>query len=254
MSKVALVSDIHANLEALTAVFGDIDRQGDIDEIYCLGDLVGYGPDPAAVVDLVRARCEFTLLGNHDLAILTMPVRFSAMAAGAIRWQRSKLDPAMSSSPGLRERWEFLRTLPEEHVDGGNWFVHASPRDRVSEYILPRDARERPDKVNDILERVPVRCFVGHTHIPGVFLPGPRFMPVRELGYEYAFVPGEKAVVNVSSVGQSRDMDPRACYAIVNESGVTWRRVAYDLETTVEKIEAIDGLDDRCGLRLRLGR
>lgn len=254
MSKAALVSDIHANLEALTAVLDDIDSQGEVDEIYCLGDLVGYGPDPAAVVDLIRTSCEFTLLGNHDLAMLTMPVRFSAMAASAIRWQRGKLDPAMSSSPGLRERWEFLKKLPEEHIAGDNWFVHASPRDRVSEYILPRDVRERPDKVIDILDRVAVRCFVGHTHIPGVFLAGPRFIPIRELGYEYEFVPGEKAVLNVSSVGQPRDLDPRACYAILTESGVTWRRVAYDFETTVAKIEAIEGLDDRCGHRLRLGR
>lgn len=254
MSKVALVSDIHANLEALAAVFDDIDRQGDVDEIYCLGDLVGYGPDPAAVVDMVRARCDVTLLGNHDLAIVTMPVRFSQMAAGAIRWQRQKLDPAMSSAPGLRERWEFLARLPEEKVAGDNCFVHASPRDRVSEYILPRDVRECPEKVTDILSRVRVRCFVGHTHTPGVFLQGPRFLSPGELGHEYEFVAGEKAVVNVSSVGQPRDRDPRACYAILTESGVRWIRVAYDVETTVAKVRAIADLDDRCGLRLREGR
>ena len=254
MSKVALISDIHANLEALTAVFDDIDRQGDIDAVYCLGDLVGYGPDPAQVVDLVRERCEFTLKGNHDLAIVTMPVRFSTMAASAIRWQRQLLDPAMSSRFGLRERWDFLSGLPEEMVLESNSFVHASPRDKVSEYILPRDVQERPDKLIDILDRVEVRCFVGHTHIPGVFLEGPRFLPLQELGYEYEFVPGEKAIVNVSSVGQPRDWDPRACYAVLTEAGVKWIRVAYDVETTVEKVKATAGLDDRCGLRLLGGR
>ena len=90
--------------------------------------------------------------------------------------------------------------------------------------------------------------------MPGVFLEGPRFLRQRDLGSKYVFGQGEKAVVNVSSVGQPRDRDPRACYAVVTEQDVVWHRVEYDIEAVVEKVEAIKGLSDRCGLRLLEGR
>jgi len=254
MSKTALVSDIHANLEALQAVLDDIDAQGDVDRLYCLGDLVGYGPDPAAVIDIVRRRAEFILLGNHDQAMVTLPVGFSTVAATAIECQRRDLEPGIFSLPKKRGRWQFLQDLPEEQTIGDNIFVHASPRDKIYEYILPGDVTRQPRKFEDIFAVVQARCFVGHTHMPGVFLEGPRFLKLEDVKYEYEFKRDEKAILNVSSVGQPRDRDPRACYAVLSENGVKWRRVEYDIEKTVDKIKQNPCLHDKCGLRLREGR
>lgn len=250
---VALISDIHANLEALEAVFRDIDERK-IGRVICLGDIVGYGPDPEATVDLVRRRCDLTLMGNHDWAVLNAPIGFNAIAAGAVLCHRGRLMPQEGESdPEKQARWDFLDNLPEEASEGQNLFVHASPRDKIIEYILPADTLYHHDKLDEIFAMVPGACFVGHTHIPGVFTERYQFYSPEDIGMEYAFEPGKKAIVNVSSVGQPRDRDYRSCYAILTESGVTWRRLEYDVQTTIEKVKAIPCLDDRCGLRLAQG-
>ena len=254
MTKIALISDIHANLEALDAVLAHIDAQSDIESIYCLGDVVGYGPDPIGVIDRVRERCEFCLLGNHDHALITSPIGFNAIAAGAIACQRQEVEPGILSLPDKKARWEFLHQLPEERIFGENHFVHASPRDKIYEYILPNDPEYNPDKMTEVFQHVENRCFVGHTHIPGVFLQERGFLSLEDVQGAYAFIPGEKVIFNVSSVGQPRDRDPRACYAVLAEDGLTWERVEYDVESTIRKVEASSCLDDRCDLRLREGR
>jgi len=254
MGDVAIISDIHANLEALDAVLADIDARPEIDAIYCLGDLVGYGPDPARVIDRVRKRTDFILMGNHDQAVTTQPLGFSQMAAAAVRWHRQELEPGLLAGPGTRARWAFIQALPQQRRVHLDLFVHASPRDRLTEYILPGEITRNPGKIDEILALVDSHCFVGHTHMPGVFLAGPRFLSPAEMDHEYVFKPGEKAVINVSSVGQPRDRDPRACYATLTEAGVTWHRVEYDVEITVAKIKSIPQLDDRCGLRLLEGK
>lgn len=254
MKKIALISDIHSNLEALEAVLSDIEQQEDVASIYCLGDLVGYGPDPETVVDRVSERCEFSLLGNHDFALTNAPLGFGGMAARAIEWQQERMRPGPDAAKVERERWDYLTRLSEQKTIDDNLFVHASPRQPVTEYLLPGDVARDPVKLEMALELVSVHCFVGHTHMPGVFIPGPKFFSTVDLSNEYAFNHKEKVIVNVSSVGQPRDRDPRACYALLTAEGVVWRRVEYDIETTVAKIKAFDGLDDRCGERLLEGR
>ncbi len=261
MSKFAIISDIHANLEALEAVFAHIDEQADIEKIYCLGDVVGYGPNPTEVIDLVDSRCEWTLLGNHDFAMLHSPAGFNQIAAGAIRCQRMELGPTDEEceagifvSIDKQRRWEFLENLPRTMEMNGDLFVHASPREPVTEYILPQDTMTNPGKIRDIFSHFQQRCYVGHTHLPGVFTENLKFYLPQDIDMEYKFEPGQRAVLNVSSVGQPRDRDPRACYATITEEKVCWHRVEYDVEKTIEKVKEKQCLDDRCGLRLREGR
>ena len=250
---IALISDIHANMEALTAVLADIDSRGGGDMIYCLGDIVGYGPEPEACVDLVRERCCVHLMGNHDNAMLNGAVGFNVMAAGAIDYHRSLMEPAEQATELQLQRWGYVKSLEENREDGEFFFVHASPRDHLNEYILPSDPEYDPDKVAAIFERVAQVCFVGHSHLPGVVTPEPRFQVPEDLGGQYEF-DKSKAVVNIGSVGQPRDADPRACYVEFDENGVCFRRVEYDFEETYRKIREIPELDDRLGERLTVGR
>ncbi|MFH0911504.1 MAG: metallophosphoesterase [Planctomycetota bacterium] len=252
--KIALISDIHGNFDALTAVFEDIDRQGDIESVYCLGDIVGYGPEPEACADLVRRRCEVTLMGNHDFAMLHSTLGFNPIAAVSIEYTTERLSPGPAADPVRAERWAWFRALPERWELGEDLLVHASPRDNLFEYLLPDDALYDPKKIAGVMRLVARNVFIGHTHRPGILTAEPRFLYPSELGMAYDFRPGEKLIVNVSSVGQPRDRDPRACYATVTEDGVAFRRVPYDIEATVRKVLAIPEIDARCGLRLREGR
>lgn len=255
MPKVALISDIHANLEALEAVFSHIDDLGDCDSIYCLGDICGYGPDPEQVLDRVSSRCDFCLLGNHDYALLHAPIGFNPIAAGAIHCQRNTLEPGTFSFPSKRARWNFLQDgLLEEKVVDDNHFVHASPRDKIFEYILPEDGAANPEKIEAIFSMVSCRCFVGHTHRPGIMFEDKTWKTEKELDFHYEFKDSEKLLINVSSVGQPRDRDPRACYATLTDTGMTWHRVEYNVEKTVEKVKRNPCLDDLCGERLLAGR
>lgn len=252
--KTALISDIHGNHEALKAVMDHIDAQGDVQTIYCLGDVVGYGPDPEPCIDLLRERCKLTLMGNHDYALLNAAVGFNHIAAQAITCIRERMEPGIFSMPKKQDRWDWLRDLPERYEFGPDLLVHASPRDNLFEYILPDDPSYDPDKLASVFGMIRRHVYVGHTHRPGVFTEEPRFLSPEEVGMEYGFREGEQLIINVSSVGQPRDRDPRACYATVTEDGVVFHRVEYDIEEVVRKVEATDCLDNRCGTRLRDGR
>lgn len=257
----ALISDIHANLEALEAVFAHIDAHIHAKKINCLGDVVGYGPDPTAVIDLVEKRCEWSLMGNHDCAMLHSPAGFNDVAADAIACQRTQLDPgAEEHEPGIfaalrkKHRWKFLQHLPERVQDGGVLFVHASPRSPTAGYIFPRDIVQNPSMLKENFKLVTRRCYVGHTHRPGVFTEEPRFYAPTEVGMEFRFAGHAKLIINVGSVGQPRDGDWRACYATICEDAIRWHRVEYDVQKTIEKVLANPCLDGRCGLRLLRGR
>jgi diadenosine tetraphosphatase ApaH/serine/threonine PP2A family protein phosphatase len=252
----AILSDIHGNLEALRAVLEDIDRLN-VREVYCLGDVVGYGPDPRGCLDLVRQRCQVALLGNHERAVLADPEGFTPVARQAALWTRSQLAASVPDRPAGEARWEFLATRPPGYVEGDCLFVHASPRDPVHDYVFPHDSCNLP-KMGEVFGRVGRCCFMGHTHLPGVFvevLAGGlcQFFPPDPVGQGYR-VNGRKALVNVGSVGQPRDGDWRACYALVDGGNVYFRRVEYDVGATVQKIRDIEGLDDMLGERLLLGR
>jgi diadenosine tetraphosphatase ApaH/serine/threonine PP2A family protein phosphatase len=251
MPSAAFISDIHANLEALKAVLDDIERHG-YDAAYCLGDIVGYGPDPVAATDLVRRKCRVTIRGNHDDALVRGAWGFNHVARSAMEWTRRQLRPSLFRR-GSRARWRFLSGLPLRHEWEGILLVHGSPREPTSEYILPRDAEwPPPGMFPELFESFETVCLVGHTHIAGLFDDGPRFVSQKDLGE--TFQPrARKLIVNVGSVGQPRDRDWRACYLSVEDGVFRFHRVEYPVEATQRKIRAIPELDNRLADRLAEG-
>jgi diadenosine tetraphosphatase ApaH/serine/threonine PP2A family protein phosphatase len=286
----AVISDIHGNAVALRAVLADIAARG-IDNIVCLGDIVGYGPDPLECVDLVRSRCQWSLMGNHDYGVLYEPTNFNPGAESAAFWTRDQFDKEPDNA--LRaQRYEFLNRLRVrivEHIgEGGIQFaktpataaangspaasgsgvatiegkglipllaVHGSPRRPINEYIFPDDAMNSPDKMEAVFDRVQRIAIVGHTHVPGVFTDEPDFYPPSELGETgYTFMEGEKAIINVGSVGQPRDYDPRASYVVLHADRAEFVRIPYDIDATAKKIKSIPQLSDWLGDRLYEGR
>ena len=250
MVKHAIVSDIHSNLEALTAVLADIRSQG-ITQIYCLGDVIGYGPNPRECIDLVM-QFGVCVLGNHDQGALFDPEGFSSGAERAIFWTRQELEKPDTDPQRNVQRWEFLGELPRHHRENGSLYVHGSARNPLNEYVFPEDVYNvrKIDKIFGLIER---HCFQGHTHVPGLFTTEHRFFSPQELDHQYVLGPA-KVMINVGSVGQPRDSDPRACYVVRDGELIQFRRVEYPVEKTIEKIYAIDDLDNFLGDRLRDGR
>jgi diadenosine tetraphosphatase ApaH/serine/threonine PP2A family protein phosphatase len=246
----ALISDIHANLEALQAVLADIEESG-ITQIYCLGDVIGYGPNPCECLDLVM-KMDLCILGNHDQAAIFDPEGFNSFALRAIRWTREMLDRNLGNITAVNRRWDFLGALPTRRQEGDFLFVHGSPRDPTNEYVFPEHAYD-DRKMKNLFRRVDRVSFQGHTHIPGIFTEHGEFITPDECGYKYA-LGSEKLMINVGSVGQPRDSDPRACYVIQNEDSIEFRRIAYPLEETIEKIYRVPELENMLGDRLRGGR
>lgn len=245
----AIISDIHGNLEALQAVLEDI-KSKSIDEIYCLGDIVGYGPNPRECVDLVMEHCAVTILGNHDQGALFDPEGFNAGAERAIFWTRKMLE---SGDPLNNERrWEFLGERPRMHRDENFMFVHGSARNPLNEYVFPEDVCIQ-SKMERIFALVDQYCFQGHTHIPGVFTDDYGFKSPEEINFEHS-LDQRKTLINVGSVGQPRNGDSRSSYVILDGQKVIFKRVEYDLEITAQKIYDEQDLDDYLGDRLRSGK
>jgi diadenosine tetraphosphatase ApaH/serine/threonine PP2A family protein phosphatase len=225
----AILSDIHANLEALNAVLDDIARHP-VETIYCLGDTVGYGPNPRECLDLVREHCAIALMGNHDLAILHHPPDFNPVAESAVYWTRAQLEDPVPTPEAGDKRWTFLERLLCRHEEGGLMFVHASPCDPIMEYVFPQDTSKRW-MMRRLFAEVERCCFQGHTHVPGVFVDPGEFFSPEEL--DGSFRLGERKVLcNVGSVGQPRDGDLRACYVLLDGDIIRFRRVEYDWQTT----------------------
>ena len=250
---VAVISDIHANLEALQTVIADIHSRN-ISRIIFLGDLVGYGPDPRACIDTVMEHCEWGLMGNHDFASLYEPTNFNSRAETASYWTRFELES--EPDPQLRaKRWRFLgqlhikRKLTEDIL-----CVHGSPRRPINEYIFAEDAAASPTKMKSLFDRIQKYCLVGHTHVQGVFTEEPAFIYPQEIENRYPFYGSGKCIINVGSVGQPRDRDPRAGYVILHKQGIEFVRIEYDFEATIEKIAPISDLNNFFGQRLREGR
>lgn len=246
--KRAIISDIHGNLAALQAVMDDI-RSQEVSEIYCLGDVVGYGPNPRECLDLVM-QVRLCILGNHDQAALFDPDGFSSGAEKAIFWTRGQIEGDFD--PENPKRWNFLCDLPRVHRDGDFLFVHGSARSPLHEYVFPEDIYNAK-KIERIFGLIQRYCFQGHTHAPGVFTEDFRFQRPDQIDYEYTF-DDQKTMVNVGSVGQPRDGDNRACYVTLEGNTIRYRRVAYDIDATAQKIYAIPELDDFLGDRLYEGR
>lgn len=249
--KRALISDIHSNLEALEVVLADIADQG-IDEIYCLGDAIGYGPNPRECLDKVMKHCKVTILGNHDQAALIDPDGFNPVALQAVYWTRDQLESGRGSPDDVNRRWDFLGELPRMLNEDRYLFVHGSPREPTNEYVFPEDIYNQR-KIDTLFSRVDHYCFQGHTHIPGVFTESHEFITPEECDYKFRFGE-EKLMINVGSVGQPRDGNPEACYVILEDDGITYRRLEYPVDITSEKIYGIPDLDNMLGDRIKSGR
>jgi len=251
---IAIISDIHGNLEALKTVLGDIEERK-IETIYCLGDIIGYGPDPAECLDLVADRAKMSLAGNHDHAVFYEPVNFNPPAERAAFWTRLRLDEE-EDEHRRNKRWRFLGGLNPREAEGEFLFVHGSPRKPINEYLFPDDVYTAPQKLLANFDRMEcLTCFCGHTHVPGVFVDDPYFETPDEMGDSQRYAIGdEKIIVNVGSVGQPRDRDPRAAYVILHEDEVEFIRVSYNIDVTANKIRENSQLDDFLGARLYEGK
>ncbi|MHC5022464.1 MAG: metallophosphoesterase family protein [Planctomycetota bacterium] len=252
--RTAVISDIHANLEALQVVLDDIGTKT-ADRIICLGDILGYGPNPVECVDLVSEVCEWSLMGNHDFGALYEPTNFNVAAEQAAYWTRAQFETVGDASTA-NTRWAFLGRLRVRVAFDEFICVHGTPRRPINEYLFPEDAINSPVKMQQIFDRIEKFCLVGHTHVPGVFTDEPDFYPPSDLDGVYRYDNGERAIINPGSVGQPRDLDPRSSYAILDEDErrVEFYRVEYDFESTVKKIHAVPQLSNWLGDRLREGR
>lgn len=240
--RYAVVSDVHGNLEALGAVLEDADRAGAT--VLCLGDIVGYGADPGPCVDLIGSRALVTVVGNHEYAVLGRLDRrwFNAVARTAAVWSEGVLGA---------DRLAWLGTLPlTAEVDDAT-LVHASPR-MPEEWDYLMFAQDGWAALPAFATRL---CFIGHTHVPTVWSVGSSGPEWDTGNIDVTLEPGRRYLVNVGSVGQPRDHDARASYALwdSDERRVRIVRVAYDVETARRKI--IDaGLPRVLGDRLVVGR
>jgi len=248
---IAIISDIHGNLEALIAVLAEIDRR-DIKHIVCLGDVIGYGPNPLECMDLVIERTIFSLMGNHDFAIFFEPFNFNAAAESAAYWTRMQFERDASAERRNR-RWRYLGMMITRYSGERFYAYHGSPRRPINEYVFPDDAANHA-RMSQIFERFPKLCFVGHTHVPGVFLPTPEFLSPDDLHNVFEISAETKAMINIGSVGQPRDRNPKSSFVILYPDRVEFLRVPYDVMTTVEKIKKIGDLDNFLGARLLEGR
>lgn len=250
MSRFALISDIHSNIQALETVFRRIDELG-IQETNCLGDIVGYGADPEPCVRLVMQRCKWTIMGNHDWGCFHKTDDFNPLAREALAYTVKRLKPGLLH-PGRRAVWQFLQQLPDRMEDHGFAFFHGSPRDPIMEYVLRSDEHFDPEKLQDIFSRIDRPSFVGHTHYPGIHRADLHFTPAVEDVHEFE-LDGQACVVNIGSVGQPRDGDVRASFAVVDGTKVQIHRVPYEYHKAQASILAA-GLHPALADRLARGK
>ena len=240
--RIAYISDVHANLEALEAVFRDIDKQT-VRNIYFMGDVVGYGANPNECAEMIKNNCDLSIAGNHDHAALgiTDISVFNERAAEAIMWTFEVMNEATSS---YLEKQPFTREIESQGV----FLAHGSPYDPEDWlYVLTMEDVERSLEAQD--SRI---CLVGHSHRPfvaertadGELMIHPMWVSLTE---------GSRYIMNVGSVGQPRDRDPRSSYMIIDDEMAELVRVEYDIATAQKKILDAE-LPEQLARRLALGR
>lgn len=240
-----MLSDIHANLVALEAVLED--AEGEYDAIWNLGDIVGYGPKPKECIDrLVDLAPAAALIGNHDWAAIGRIHldEFNPVARFATYWTMAQLSP---------EHLRYLESLPNRIIDEGWMLVHASPRHPIWEYVYTARVADE----NFALFDAPV-CFIGHTHVQLYIseeMAGRAKAPAHPKHGETLMIDGTRYMVNPGSVGQPRDNNPAAAFALYDTEtrSVTFRRVAYDIERTQVQMDEA-GLPRPLITRLALGQ
>ena len=231
--RLAIISDIHSNLEALTTALELIEKQR-LDEVVCLGDIVGYGANPSECLALVRERCNIVIAGNHDRAAadVSEAENFSTNARIAVQWTNGMLSA---------EEKIYLQSLRYTAELDTILFVHGSPHEPEEfHYILSIfDAINAMEYVTQNI------CFIGHSHVPDIF---------SEHGRVTAIKPDEKYLINVGSIGQPRDGNPMLSFGILDTDGWKYENVrrSYDVETAAKKIIAA-GLPHKLGTRLMTG-
>lgn len=223
----AIIADIHANMPAFTAVLNDARQHGGFEELWCLGDVVGYGPDPGECISLLKEYKHLCVAGNHDWAAIGKidTNDFNHDAAAAAHWTAKQLSPS--------DR-EYLESLPLTIEHGDFTLAHGSPSDPIWEYIFSTGiARENLDHFKTRY------CLVGHTHVPAIFRDENGVCSASELAPDIKLVLGkDRLIINPGGVGQPRDGDPRASYAIYDSETKTVRlfRVSYDIKATQKKM------------------
>jgi diadenosine tetraphosphatase ApaH/serine/threonine PP2A family protein phosphatase len=239
--RVAVISDIHANLHSLEAVVDAIEHESP-DEIWCLGDLVGYGPQPSACCAWVASGTQLCLAGNHDLGVLgTLDLDdFSPDAAAAAEWTREALAPDART---------YLETLTPSAERDGIGLYHASPRDPVWEYVLTWEAAR--DAIEDSGAEL---TLVGHSHVPLAIVDGRGSIGGHAAGGTELDLIGGRWLLNPGSVGQPRDGDPKAAWLLLDLAAkqASFRRVPYDVARTQAEIRE-QGLPDALAERLAYG-
>jgi predicted phosphodiesterase len=248
----AIVSDIHGNYEALCAALAYLRRMM-VGEVVCLGDIIGYGPNPRECVELMMD-CRIVIRGNHEDAVLFYGEDFNPKAREALEWTRDQLNSPEFDRQQNYELWNFLGQMQELHREDGVMYAHGSPRDPTKEYVVPGDVKHSPDKMEEIFDLIERVCFVGHSHIPGIYTQEGTFHYKTLPNLTYKLPPGKKALVNVGSVGQPRDGDPRPCFVTFDGTTVKFHRIEYDIEPTIEKIYAEERLPNYLADRLLVGR
>jgi diadenosine tetraphosphatase ApaH/serine/threonine PP2A family protein phosphatase len=239
--RILVISDIHANYTALEAVLNDVSA---IDEVWCLGDLVGYGPDPNECINRLKNMSNLScVVGNHDAALLgQIDINtFNRDARLSNEWTKSVITP---------QNLEFLHSLPEKIIKESATLVHGSPRNPTWEYLM--DLYTATINFNHFSTPY---CFVGHTHLPISFLMK-EDDNTQKISWELVsgdtnIILGNRMLINPGSVGQPRDQDARAAYAIFNTETSIWEahRVAYDIASVQQRIYT-NGLPERHALRL----
>ncbi len=241
--RCAVLADIHSNLEAFQAVLGDLEERGGADEIWCLGDIVGYGPDPHECISLLRRHRGACVAGNHDWAAIGKldTSAFNPEAAAASHWTAGAL---------TKEDAGYLAGLPLTLRQGEFTLVHGSPREPIWEYVLSTQAA----KVNFGCFESRF-CLIGHSHSPLWFELDPKnSCLLHQLPEQLSLKTESRFIINCGSVGQPRDGDPRASYAIIDtEQETLWHyRIKYDFKVTQEKMLDAD-LPVRLASRLSVG-
>ncbi|HLX35923.1 MAG TPA: metallophosphoesterase family protein [Candidatus Limnocylindrales bacterium] len=238
--RIAVLSDVHSNLVALDAVLSAV---GDVDAVWQLGDVVGYGPEPDGVIARLREVGAVGVRGNHDAAACggSEIEWFNPDARRAMEWTRATISKASI---------EWLESLPDEAVLEGWQLVHGSPREPLWEYVTSVPVA----RANLAAQRRPA-CLHGHTHIPAAFVERDgRVDAVGPLDGSELELRGRRALLNPGSVGQPRDGDPRASYAILDpaEGRMRWHRVAYDVDAVQAAMRSA-GLPPPLAARLSFG-
>ena len=242
--RYAIIADIHANLTAFKAVLDDIKRRGGVEEIWCLGDVVGYGPDPCQCIELLRRHNHVCVAGNHDWAAIgkLATSEFNPDAAIACRWTAQQLSPGDV---------KYLESLPEVIQKGDFTLVHGSPRQPIWEYLISvSSAKENFAYFQSQF------CLVGHSHMPLIFSQDEdgTYSSSQFLTNIGLVLGRNRLIINPGGVGQPRDSDPRASYAIYDTETrlVKLYRVPYDIRSTQDRMVA-RGLPIRLVSRLSYG-